>query len=88
MFGPAAETVYELLHQMTNENTITLGGSTADNYYKLPLFFKMLQQASLQTMQSEDIVKQRINELKVYFHYMSLYYDCNFNQKINNLERK
>jgi hypothetical protein len=88
MFGPAAETVYELLHLMTNENTITVGGSTADNFYKLPLFFKMLQQASLQTMQSEDIVKQRINELKVYFHYMSLYYDCNYNQKINILERQ
>ena len=83
MFGPAAGTINKLLHQWSDDNTITVGDFIQDNKYKTPLYFQLLNEAVAQTQQSPGIIKQRIRELKAYLHYMVLYYDWLFDQRSN-----
>ena len=83
MFGPAAATINKLLHQWSDDNTITVGDFIQDNKYKIPLYFQLLDVAVAQTQQSPEIIKQRIRELKAYMHYMVLYYDWLFDQRSN-----
>ena len=83
MFGPAAGTINKLLHQWSDDNTITTGDFIQDNKYKIPLYFQLLNVAFTQTQQSTELIKQRIRELKAYLHYMVLYYDWLFDQRSN-----
>jgi hypothetical protein len=64
MFGPAAATINKLLHQWSDDNTITVGDFMQDNKYKVPLYFQILNDAVIQTQLSPEIKKQRIRELK------------------------
>jgi hypothetical protein len=75
MFGPAALTVYELLQQWSADGAVTAGYFTKDNRYKIPLYLQLLQEAVSQTPDTEVAVRQRLNELKAYLHYATLYYD-------------
>ncbi|MEP7163452.1 MAG: DUF4838 domain-containing protein [Ferruginibacter sp.] len=84
MFGPAASSINELLHQWSDDNTITVGDFIQDNKYKIPLYFQLLDVAVAQTSQSPELIKQRLRELKAYLHYMVLYYDWLFDQRSNN----
>ncbi len=81
LFGPAAGTINKLLHQWSDDNTVTMGDFIHDNKYKLPLYFQLLNTAVAQTQQSSPLIKQRIRELKAYLHYMVLYYDWSFDQR-------
>jgi hypothetical protein len=83
MFGPAAATINKLLHQWSDDNTITVGDFMQDNKYKVPLYFQILNDAVIQTQLSPGIIKQRIRELKAYLHYMVLYYNWLFDQRSN-----
>lgn len=86
MFGPASDEVCKLLHQWSDDNTVTTGGFLTDNKYKIPLYLQMLQAALLKAQNGAPIVQQRLRELKAYLHYMALYYDWFFDQR-NNAEK-
>jgi len=81
LFGSAAATIYKLLQMWSNEKTVTVTNGIQDNKYKLPLYFKMVNDALGQSKQDAPIVQQRLNELKAYLHYMVLYYDWAFDQR-------
>ncbi len=83
MFENGAGTIYQLLQYWSNEKTVTVTDGIQDNNYKLPLYFQLLNRAVQETQQSPAIVKERINELKAYLHYMLLYYDWSFDQRSN-----
>ena len=83
MFGPASASINKLLHQWSDDNTITIGDFIQDNKYKLPLYFQLMNVAVAQTQNSPAIIKQRVRELKAYLHYMVLYYDWLFDQRSN-----
>lgn len=84
MFGAASPEIYALLLQWSDDNTVTTGGFIADNKYKVPLYLQMLHAADIKTQNSLPVIKQRINELKAYLHYMVLYYDFYSDQRANN----
>ncbi len=81
MFGNAAATVFTLLQNWSSEKVITVSNGTQDNKYKLPFYFQLVKQAEEQTQNDNETVKQRINELKAYLHYMVLYYNWVFDQR-------
>lgn len=88
MFGAGAATVYQLLQLWGDEKSITTGEFIADNKYKLPLYLQLLNTAVQQTQNESALVKQRLSELKVYLHYMQLYYDWLFDQRSNQAKKE
>ncbi len=81
LFGEASSIIYELLRYWSSDETITLGNYLPDNKYKLPFYFGLVQEAAAATAQSSPVIKERINELKAFLHYMLLYYDWSFDQR-------
>ena len=72
MFTEAGKIVYSLL-QLWTDNKKLAGGIS--NLYKLPLYFKLMNEAEQQIVQEPEIVNARLRELKAYLHYTALYYD-------------
>ncbi len=87
MFAEAAGTLYQLLQHWSSDKTVTVTNGIQDNKYKLPLYFTLLNQAIQQTQNSPQVVKERINELKAYFHYMLLYFDWSADQRTNEAKK-
>lgn len=81
LFGDASGTVYKLLLCWSDDKTVTVYNGLQDNKYKLPYYFQLVKQADDETQNAPAAVKQRINELKAYLHYMVLYYDWIFDQR-------
>ncbi|MBK7433314.1 MAG: T9SS type A sorting domain-containing protein [Chitinophagaceae bacterium] len=81
MFGAASGTIYDLLSWWSSDRTISTGNFIRDNKYKIPLYLQQLDRAGRQVQNEAPVVKSRINELKVYLHYMVLYYDWLFDQR-------
>jgi hypothetical protein len=81
MFGSAGKTMYQLLNLFASDKTITVGNFMQDNKYKIPLYLQQLNLAVKQAANDPEIVKQRLNEVKAYLHYMVLYYDWFFDQR-------
>ncbi|MEJ7626655.1 MAG: T9SS type A sorting domain-containing protein [Ferruginibacter sp.] len=84
MFGPASPEIFKLLQFWSDENTITTGAYLSDNKYKLPLYISLLNEAVIKTQNSPEVIKQRLRELKVYLHYMVLYYNWLSDTRNNN----
>jgi hypothetical protein len=80
MFGAASNTVYTIFKNWGEENT-------ALNKYKLQLYIRLMNTASQQTKDAPAIVKERLQELKAYFHYMMLYFNMD-NLDLNKPEVK
>lgn len=83
MFAGANNSVYALLQSWSDDKTISTGDFIQDNKYKLPLYLQLLNDAVQQTNNASAVVKERIQELKAYVHYMVLYYDWLFDQRYN-----
>lgn len=83
MFAGASNSIYKLLQLWSDDKTITMGSFIKDNKYKIPLYIKLVNDAVQQTQNAEPVVKERIQELKAYLHYMVMYYDWLFDQRIN-----
>lgn len=83
LFGGGAGTIYKLLQYWGDDKTVTVTNGILDNKYKLPFYFKLVSQAAMETQNAPDIVKERIDELKAYLHYMQLYFDWVFDQRSN-----
>lgn len=81
MFAGAGNTIYTLLQSWSDDKTISNGDFIQDNKYKLPLYHQLVKEAGSLTLTASSIVKERINELKAYLHYMVLYYDWLFDQR-------
>lgn len=81
LFDNAAGTVFQLLQYWSNDRTVTVTNGIQDNKYKLPFYFQLVNQAATETQHAPPVVKERINELKAYLHYMQLYYDWTFDQR-------
>lgn len=81
LFGNASATVRTLLQSWSDDKTVTVYNSLQDNKYKLSYYFKLVKQAATETQDASLLVKQRINELKAFLHYMVLYYDWIFDQR-------
>ena len=88
MFASAGNTIYSLLQMWSDEKTVTISDFIPDNKYKLPLYFRLLNDAAMQTQNAGTIVQQRIMELKAYLHYMALYYDWLFDQRSNTAKKE
>lgn len=80
MFGPAAGTVYTLIQQWSDDKAVTMGAYMQDNKYKLPLYLQLVADAARQAQNAAPEVKERIQELKAYMHYVAMYYDWAFDQ--------
>jgi len=87
LFGNAAGTVYKLLQSWSNDKTVVTGEGLLDNKYKLPYYFQLVNQAATETQNASPVVKERINELKAYLHYMLLHYDWFFDQRPDDAKR-
>jgi len=72
MFAGAANTIFNLLNMWADDKTV---GPAPTNKYKVPLYIKAISDADAQTANAPGVVKERIQELKAYLHYMILYYD-------------
>jgi hypothetical protein len=81
MFGAAAGKVYQLLQLWGDDKAITTGDYIPDNKYKIPLYIKLVNEASVLVQNEAPVMKARIAELKAYLHYMVLYYDWLFDQR-------
>jgi hypothetical protein len=81
LFGEASNIIFDLLGYWSNEKTVSTGEFIVDNKFKLPLYLKLLNDADQLTKRSSLIVKERVQELKAYMHYMVLYYDWIFDQR-------
>lgn len=81
LFGNASATIYKLLQSWSDDKIVTVYNGLQDNKYKLPYYFQLVQQAAAETRDASLIVKQRVNELKAFLHYMVLYYDWVFDQR-------
>jgi hypothetical protein len=81
MFAGARNSVYTLLQLWSDDKTISVGDFIQDNKYKIPLYLQLLNDAVQQTNNAAPVVKERIQELKAYVHYMLLYYDWLFDQR-------
>lgn len=86
MFAGASNTIYQLLQMWGDDKTVMLNNGIQDNKYKLPLYLSLLDKANNETKNASSLVKERLNELKAYVHYMFLYYDWVFDQEPNNLK--
>ncbi len=80
LFGKSASTIYELLKMWSDTKTVTIANGARNNKYKLPLYFKTLNEAVIQSKQDLPVVQHRLNELEAYLHYMKLYYSWSFDQ--------
>jgi hypothetical protein len=81
MFGAASATIYQLLQLWGDDKTVMLYNGLQDNKYKMPLYFNLLQKANNEIKKDSLLVKERMNELKIYLHYMLLHYDWAFDQQ-------
>ena len=81
LFGNGAASVYKLLHMWSDDNTVTVSNGIQDNKYKMSLYLQWVNEADKLTKNDPAIVKQRLNELKAYLHYMVLFYDWAFDQR-------
>lgn len=79
LFGNASKTIYQLLQLWCNDKPV-LSNRVQDNKYKLPLYFNLVKKASDETANEIAVIKERMNELKAYLHYLVLYYDWKFDQ--------
>ena len=75
LFGSGSKTIYRLLQMWGDDKTVMLSNGIQDNKYKLPLYFDLVNKAAVETANDAGIIKERMNELKAYLHYMVLYYD-------------
>ena len=82
LFGNASPTIYKLLQYWSNDKTVTVYNGLQDNKYKLPFYFQLVKQAETETQNAPALVKQRLAELKAFMHYMVLYYDFVFDQRL------
>ncbi len=82
LFGPAAGKLYTLLQHWTDPQTVTVGYALPDNRYKLPLYFSLLQEADALAAGEPAVVRERLRELKIYLHYMLLYYRWASDQRV------
>ena len=82
LFGNASSTIYKLLSCWSDDKTVTVYNGLQDNKYKLPYYFQLVQQADNEVKDAPTAVKQRLNELKAYLHYMVLYYSWTFDQRL------
>ena len=85
MFAEAGKTVYSLL-QLWTDNKKLAGGIS--NAYKLPLYFDLVKEAEQKLVQSPEIFKARLLELKAYLHYTAMYYDWAADQGTNARDSK
>lgn len=67
MFGDAAATIYKMLQMFGDEKTTV-------EKYKIQLYFQLLKTADQQTQNAPTVIKERLQELKAYLHYMVLYF--------------
>lgn len=81
LFAGAANSIYDLLKLWGDDKIISVGDWMNDSKYKIPLYLQLVKTADLQTQNAPAVVKQRIQELKAYLHYMVLYYDWAFDQR-------
>ncbi len=81
LFDGASATINKLLHCWSDDKTVMVYNGFQDNKYKLPYYFQLVKQAETETQHSSALVKQRINELKAFLHYMVLFYDWTFDQR-------
>lgn len=82
LFDNAAPTIYKLLQCWSDDKTVTVYYGMQDNKYKLPYYYKLVQQAGNELQNASPVVQQRLNELKAYLHYMVLYYSWTFDQRL------
>lgn len=68
LFGDAAQSVYKMMMLWGAENT-------AVSKHKLQLYLQLMQTIDRQTQNAEQVVKERVKELKAYVHYMVMVYD-------------
>ena len=85
MFAGAGKNIFSLLQLWTNDNCLAGGVS---NRYKLPLYFRMVNEAAQKIVQEPEIIKSRLQELKAYLHYMTLYFDWAADQGTNDAKTK
>jgi hypothetical protein len=81
LFGRASKTIYQLLQLWGDDKTVMLSNGIQDNKYKLVLYFDLINKAAAETANDAAVIKERLNELKAYLHYMVLYYDWIFDQE-------
>ena len=81
MFAGAGKTIYELLLFWTDSKNMAGGTS---NKYKLPYYLQLIAKANQQTTNAPAIVKERLQELKAYLHYMVLYFNWASDQRTDN----
>jgi hypothetical protein len=74
LFGNASTAVHQLLRWWADDKTVMLNNGIQDNLYKLPLYAALIYKASQQATAEPMLVQQRLAELKMYLHYMLLYY--------------
>jgi hypothetical protein len=87
MFAEAGGTMYQLLNWWSSDKTVSIAGFMPDNKYKIPLYLQLLNTAEQQTANAAPVVKERLNEVKAYLHYMVLYYDWFFDQRSNDAKK-
>jgi Secretion system C-terminal sorting domain len=75
LFGNGSTTIYQLLQLWGDDKTVMLSNGIQDNKYKLPLYFQLVNKAVAETANDGNLIKERMDELKAYLHYMVLYYD-------------
>lgn len=80
LFGNGSKTIYQLLQLWGDDKTVMIANGIQDNKYKLPLYFELVNKASAEVINDAPVVKERLNELKAYLHYLVLYYDWVFDQ--------
>ncbi len=82
MFADANNTVYKILKMWGDEKS-------APDRYKMQMYIQLLNTAIQQTLNSPQIVNERIRELKAYLHYMVLYFDLanDEQQKISSTDK-
>jgi len=86
LFAEGANSVYSLLQLWSDDRSVSTGEFIQDNKYKIPLYLQVLNEAVQQTQHSAPVVKERLQELKAYLHYMHLYYDWLFDQRTASLK--
>ena len=84
MFAGAGKTIYTLL-QMWTDSKVEAGSIV--NKYKIPLYLQMLTEADQQIQNAPEVVKQRMQELKAYLHYMIMFYNWASDQQTNDAKK-
>jgi len=81
LFGNGAASISKLLQLWGDDKTVTVSNGIQDNKYKMSLYFQLVNEADNLAKNDPAIIKQRLNELKAYLHYMQLFYDWTFDQQ-------